>query len=470
MNKAVKRKSLIIVLSLLFLANPNINLIDILPDCISYILLLLVLRGAMGEVPYAAELKDALRKLTLFTAIKIPAFFIMYSNLKYGRDIIPLFTLTFSALELIYLCYAIGNCFRMLGYIGERTDATVTIEPFKISRRGRHTMHPTALKTFTFIFVFAKAIFNLLPELLLLTQEDVTLRMKLSEAYPAVLVSCFLIGIIPCLIWLKMALGYVRALKESQTFINAVASFEKVDLPEEEKRKNREKMILNSLSAIALSSLFTFDVVFEDFSSGNLLPHFIYGIIIYISLIKISDTKSQRIALSSVAIPYIVSSTITHILISRFFETYQHIDLKYSSIAKSEYLYIEIAAVCECVLVVMLLIISAITFADFIKNNTGTSPTSSEYGEFQKRDHTRLIIKGSVLFAIPALINILKCINVFSKAAVKIAFTDNRADGFATSSMPWMGTVIFGLCVIYTIYAFYCISELSSEIKFKYSK
>ena len=33
----------------------------------------------------------------------------------------------------------------------------------------------------------------------------------------------------------------------------------------------------------------------------------------------------------------------------------------------------------------MLLIISAITFADFIKNNTGTSPTSSEYGEFQKR-------------------------------------------------------------------------------------
>ena len=176
----------LVILSLVFLFNPNANLIDVLPDLVAYLLFILVIGSHSESVPYLAECRGALIKLALVTLIKIPAFTIMYSNMVSGKDIVPLFTLVFAVLELILLYSAVENGFRALGYIGERTDCASVRDAFSVG--GGRTMTPESLKVMTFIFFVARASLNVIPELLLLTPEETTLRRKLQEAYPAVLV------------------------------------------------------------------------------------------------------------------------------------------------------------------------------------------------------------------------------------------------------------------------------------------
>ena len=466
MMKKSKHEGFLIALSLVLLSNPNINLIDFLPDCIAYLLLIYSIKGSINNIPYCAECKDALKKLALFTLIKVPAFFVMYSNLKYGRDIIPLFTLVFSAIELIYLVSAINNCYKMFGYIGERTDATVAVSPFPLSKSGQRMMSVASLRVLTFIFVFSKAILNLLPELMLLTQESIALRLKLNDAYPAVLVLCFLIGIIPGAIWANKALKYLKTLSKSDELSQAIRSFGNNDLPEDDIKKSKEKSVLNALSFLAISSIFTFDLIFENISASSVLPHFIYGLIVLFAIQNLISTKKQKMAIYISSILFVISSIANHLLTSAFFEKHQHLDLKYSKIAIREYEYVKISAILELITILLMLVVAAYIFITFIKNNTTYTNKSTDRNSARKKEYYRIMRKSITFFALPALINVLKCLNVFLKGMVKIAFTAIKAEGFATSTLPWMGTVIFCLCVIYTVYAFCYISELTTEIKF----
>jgi hypothetical protein len=133
----IKNKYPLVILSLILLFNPSANILDILPDFIAYLLLIIVI-GELGEtVPYLAECKSELVKLSLVTLIKIPAFTVMYSNMNTGKDIVPLFTLVFVAIEMILLYSAISNGFRALSYIGERTDCASVRKSFPVGKNGK---------------------------------------------------------------------------------------------------------------------------------------------------------------------------------------------------------------------------------------------------------------------------------------------------------------------------------------------
>ena len=117
-----KRIYSLVILSLVLLFNPSINILDLLPDFIAYALLVFIIGDLAESIPYLAECKDALTKLAIITLIRIPAFLIMYSNMRYGSDIVPLFTLSFNVLEYVFIYGAVKNLFRAFSYLGERTD------------------------------------------------------------------------------------------------------------------------------------------------------------------------------------------------------------------------------------------------------------------------------------------------------------------------------------------------------------
>ena len=61
----IKRRGVypLIVISLLILFNPSANILDILPDCIAYAMLIYAIGGTDKTVPYLSECKGALVKL-----------------------------------------------------------------------------------------------------------------------------------------------------------------------------------------------------------------------------------------------------------------------------------------------------------------------------------------------------------------------------------------------------------------------
>lgn len=456
-------------LALLFLFNANFNLLDVLPDCISYILLIYVIGDASNIVPYLAECKSALGKLTLVSAIRVPTFFLMYRNLYTGSDIVPMFTLIFVTLESILLYSAIENGYKALSYLGERTDFSTTVQPFSINRKGK-TMSLFALKILTMMFFLTKGILNLIPDLFMLTPEKVSVRKKLAEAFPAVLIICMLTVTVVGIIWLRYSKKYLKAVRKSGDIVAAINSLKTEESPEVKKMNTKMKSATGALTMLAISSLFTFDLIFTDVSNLNLLPHFIYGLVLFYAVFNLTDNKKLRTYLAAGTAAFTVTGIVSYILLHRFFEKYNYLYLRYSKLAREMYLPVKVLAVLEALSVIAMLAISAIIFVDFIKKNTGTSPDDESYSITSYKMHHALTVKGFILFGLCAVINIVKCVNVFLKGNVKIVDTQINEEGFSTGSLPWVGTLIFFLCLVFVIYSFYFISEVKNEVKFKYSK
>lgn len=467
MKKTSISSTALFSLSLLLLFNANVNLIDPLPDFIGYLLIMLAIGAASQTVPYLAECKSAIGMLALVSAARIPSFIVMYNNMSTGRDIVPMFTLIFVVIECILLYKATKNGYRALCYLSERTDARSVTDPFVVGKKNRK-MSLSSLRVLTYIFLASRQVLNLIPELFLLTTKDTDAKKRMAEAYPVALLICIFTACLIGAVWFLSTRKYIHHLSSKGEIGVAISSLEVKGTPEEQMREKRMKGLLIALNVLALASVFSFDLVFSDFGEINILPHFIYGIIVFYAVFNLTSNKKTRILLLSATGAFVSASIATHLLLSRFLDRYDYLLLLYSSAARKIYLPVKISAVVECAALISLLVISAIAFSGFIKENTGTSPSSESYGISSQKFHGTLVKKGALLFSLSAVIGVLKCVNVFLKGDVKIAFTEVSNEGFATSSLPWMGTLIFALCVIYVLSSFYLIHDVKNEVRFKY--
>lgn len=466
--KKIRNVYALIVIALIFLFNPNANLIDILPDFIAYILLIIAIGSHEEAIPYLSECKSALVKLGLVTLLKIPAFSFMYSNLNTGKDIIPLFTLVFVTLELILLYSAVSNGFAALSYLGERTDCRSVREAFTVGKKRKCS--PEQLKALTYIFFLAKGILNVAPEILLLTPEDAAMRKKLAEAYPAVLVLCIFAALIIGIIWLTHITKYVKSVRCGNDLGIAISSLEQKGTPEEISVKEKMKKLLFSLSLLAVSSIFIFDIVIADFGGYNVLPHFIYGILLFMSMYSLTKCNKIRSSLSVATVGYSLSSLLGFFATLRFCENYTYADLRYSEAAKSLYTSVKAFAVVELIFSLFMILCTAYAVLDFIKEHTDVAPSDPAYSKTNEKNH-RLTFRGTLpVFVISAVIHVLKCVNVFIKQTSQILHTDANNEGIVASGLPAMDTIIFLACVVYVICCFVKASNLKDELKFKYDK
>ncbi len=472
MSKGRNRTFPLIILSPVFLFNPNVNMIDILPDFVAYLILLRCMGMAPDIIPYLEECKDALRKLTIISIVKIPAMLIMFANMYSGRDIIPLFTLSFSVFEIIFLYSAISNGFKGLFYIGERTAASGLIEPIKIyeSKGNKKELSADKIKNFTYLFVTVKSLFNVLPEFCLLTFSNLSLKKFLASIYPIILLISVAIAFIVALIWLIIAIKYVKAIHRC-TDIKS----ELIKLADDEKLKCIEskaklKKLMNALSLFAISSIFTFDLTFRDLGNINILPHFIFGILILSSILCMTDSKRKRITSIILGGSYTVSAFAGYISQISFFDNYDYIDLYNNKTAQNSYSWIKFLGTVEAISALIMLSFFAVIFVSFIKQTTYISPDDMRYAKVDMDRHKLLTAKSTALFSSLGVINILKCAEIYLRSSIKPVFSDATAEIMPSSPMPWLGTLIFALSVLLVIYTLYFVSELKNDINMKYLK
>lgn len=464
----IKRKYPLIILSLVFLFNPNINVLDVLPDVVAYVLLAILIGGFAASVPYLAECKEALVKLSLVTLIKIPAFVVMYSNMKFGSDIIPLFTLSFAVLECIFIYGAVRNFSLAVSYLGERTDCESARADFSISKKK--SISPETFGTITVVAFFVKAALNVLPELFLLTGEDFVLKRRLMDMYPTALIIAVLTSLLILAVWLVYAVKFVKHIRKIGDFESSLKEVESYSTSEISDTDRLKKRLTNALNLLALSSIFIFDISFQNTNGKNILPHFIYGIVLFCAVINLTKRRLYKILLVASTFSFTVSAIVNQSLSARFFDRYQYIDLGYSRIARAEYMPIKITAIFEAVFVIAMTIIAAIILIDFIKEHTDTHPTDPSYSISNRRAHKRLVKITLPLMVLSSVINAMKCINVFLKQKVSIIPTQVNPDGIAAPGIPAFSTAITLFCIVYVIYSLVTVSTLKDEVSFKYGK
>ena len=491
----------LLTLSLVLLFNPNVRVIDILPDFISYFILMRMMTHIADKVPYFAELRASVKKLFIFSLLRIPAqFIITLAQSKDTSDVYmkALMTFIFSVVELLLLWCAVTDLFRALVYMGSRSDNAALIVPFKITKSKY--MSVDGLKILSYAFVIIKCTLTTIPELFIIFYDSLmaptSFQAKMLSTYPYAVVFGILVTSAVGLFWLTASLKYARAASEDGKFSEAVDCFMTPEKVEFVRKKVFLRKRVSALNFIILGTVLSFDLVFSDFNYVDLLPNFIGILVIsfgYLSLMKNKDDgyitcsveiskgdsarsgrlKGQRV-FKAVALTYAAVALVSYISSVVFLSKYTYSDFSNAwSNAKEAYIPVIVCSVLELIAAAVFYICFAKRMSKYVLDCTGISPSSDRYTMSDKYRHAAFIKSGYVFAVLGIITNAAKCADVFLHGDIKYRAVESqghKVNLIFMTSVPWFGLVITALTAIFVGYAIYYIGLLKDDARIKYEE
>lgn len=148
---------------MIFLCNPLINIIDILPDFIGLLMIMHGLSKAAEVTDHLGDARDGFAKLAIVSTAQMCIVFTLPFN---SSSYIMLMTFTFNVLSTIFFLPAVSHLFAGFSYAALRTGATApSVVPSRGALRGKNQKYSSvaALQVFTYIAFFARAAGSVLP-------------------------------------------------------------------------------------------------------------------------------------------------------------------------------------------------------------------------------------------------------------------------------------------------------------------
>lgn len=312
-----------ITLALIFLFNPNVTVIDVLPDFVGYALLCagLAQLGDLHESIGAAV--SVFRKMIFVDALKLLAIlwiFGMTVPVERSSSIL-LFTFVFGALEMILLIPAYQKLFRGINELGYFYPNTSIFED-QNKKKGKNRTDRMQRSTITFVCV--KAILTFLPELADLSQGtyDETAMASTENLYRFVgllRAMAFLPVLVVGIVWLCRAIRYFSDLRRDDSLMSALQTkYDTKIRPKVGLFAQRRLKITFSLLMIALA--LTLDLRMD---SQNMLPDFLAAAVFAVLLWQMRQTKRRWSWLGAV-IPYFALSAFAGGVENYFFAHYRY--------------------------------------------------------------------------------------------------------------------------------------------------
>ncbi len=118
----------LLTVGILFLFNPDVNLIDVLPDCIGYLCICFAIARAADLCGELADAHAEFRRLFWITLSKLPAWLIatLITARSVGEETILLsMTFVYAVAETVFGIRAFTRLFAGLTYLGTRYDGGV---------------------------------------------------------------------------------------------------------------------------------------------------------------------------------------------------------------------------------------------------------------------------------------------------------------------------------------------------------
>ena len=474
--KQINRKRFysLLIFSLVLLINPNINVIDVMPDFIAWFILARLFERAADSAPYFDEARIAFKRLAWLNLAKIPAFLLIMfvrSQDTLDNNIYALMSLSFAIAEAIFIIPAVKNIFSALFHLGERTTAAALIKEFPSPTCKKRSISTDTLKECTYFFVICKTVLYFLPDMFLLTSvTDKGHIVTVSKYYPYVFLISQALGIFVGIIWFLRIRKYASAVHKEGLFFEALSFMASEDSEMRYETKTKLRSMISALSLMCITSFFTLELSFDNWSGINILPHFIYGIFLIATLYILKKNTKVSNAAFLIGGCFIASSIAAYMLSVNFLSKYEYLDLLDSAAARSNYLSVQISALIEFLFLIPLLIFVAKSFNNFIISHTGISPESERYQKMEKEYHDSLKKKNYILMVIGILVGAAKCANVFINRDVQIFISEVDMDIVAASAVPWFNLVVTATAVVYIGFSIYFTSTLKEEVKLKYTE
>lgn len=444
----------------LFIFNPNISIVDVLPDFLGYIILSAALVKISMISEGLAEARRAFEKMILIDASKLLVMIWVFgieSSNELSSSLL-LWSFVFGALELIFLVPAFVKLFEGFGELGNFHKNTA-IHGSKHEGKRSYT---EKLRNLSVFFVIFRAVMTLLPELSDLTNVNNVQEANFVNIYRYIGVMrmfCFIPVLAVGIIWLIKSIRYFSRIKADRTFCESVeGAYREKIIPKEGLFVIRNVKIATWLFVAAM--VLSLDIKFEG---ANVFPDllillFFIPAFIYMRKTTVFSRKSTIITSALFAV-----SSVASIVADQFF----HNNYTYNSMEKNEesffvYLIYVGAVALQGVVFICLLTSFSNDVRKVISAHTGyvvgAQITERREDERVLRFHKELGKSFSYMLDVA----ILYVISDIAKALYGAVYA------FMDKNWGWLGLVNIICGILFIAMAVKAVSELREAVQTKY--
>lgn len=445
-----------------FLCNPTVNLFDVLPDAIGYLLLMIALRYASDTF---AHFDDALRRFRILfwvSLAKIPAIFAMAYVVGLNMDergLIAVFALGFAAVEMLFAIPAFRALLDGFTYIGERHGVTTALTGTGggIDR----------LTVYTLVFLVCKHALSFLPELVLTSTffHNGSLEPNAINPiafYPVLAFLGALTALVLGVVWIAKMHAYIGALRRDRGLHELLtAEYEKRQpafLRLDERRAQKSFLLLFFLGIV-----FAIDPTLNNF---DILPNVFSAVCFFFALWAGKSEKNVR----GIPMLYGIAAVAYAAANGLFFASFKLTDIAYHDAAKSAYTPVLVTSILEGVLFLATVAVLLRALRKFVLTNTGSSLRKSDTA-LRNEVHASLCKKTKRLgfFALiyaamrPVCVFLLKLTDrhVITKEEANAFYTEGSVIYTSRFSYLWIVLLIAG--VLLAAYTYFLTDEIKNE-------
>lgn len=453
------------IISLILLFNPNIGMVDVLPDFIACFILARLMSPGAERAPYFMEAKRALTRLGWLNVSEIVGLILIgYSRMQnaFGNDTSVMVVTVFSVAELLLYISATSAVFNALFGLGERTNMNASI-----SAIGR--IPAGVLPHITYAFFGIKTVLNMIPSFFLLTRvSDDGIISTVAKGYAPALVLSTLTVLIGGIIWCVIIVKYLKAIHKEGQFYNSIFM---LSGSENERRIDAMRKTGKAKSALTLlfvASIMMIDIKFDNTGEVNLLPNVIFGIIAIIAICRLRGAISRRILPTAlIGGGYCAVSFVSYLAESYFLYKYGYAALLDEGVAHTVYNAVEILSILELAMLIVFISSIGRLLITFVYENTAILPTDERYSRTDADYHRALKHRIIAYVTITVLVGLTRCACTISNGFARLVL-NQQATATITSLLPWMGALTTALTVLLIGYSYYLFTMLKEEVDMKF--
>ena len=426
----------LLVFAAVMLFNPNISMVDPLPDFIGYICIIAAISGIAEVVPYFAEARVAFMKLAVLTFTRIPAWIMtvsITSRAANQESLYTLFTFVYAVVELIFLIPALRTFFGGFSYLVERYGCRAAL--------GAGSFDIGALKSLTLWMIIFKNLMGFLPDICYLDMYDYigdVTRFDINwiTVRPFFVVASVVLALAFGIVWLVAFIPYVRRVAGSPE-IKSVATEAYKENANPINKKRTFRLVYAALTLVVIGSIFNVDITIDNM---DIAPDFISALCYIAAILLIGKRYGHFVISLGFSAIYLVTSVLMFAVSASFFSEYEYEAIGKSVTAYEQYNLVKIASGLDSLALAITVAVIALLMLHVLREHTN----------FTKREYlgvrNRIIIFG-VFGGINAVMSFLYTIlmGITKEVGANGKYVSGGMVIFPKFEMFWIFVVVAGL-------------------------
>lgn len=471
----------LLIASLVFFFNPNIQLVDFLPDLFGYIFLVSGLYYLADLNESIGEAREKFKKMFFVSAAKLIVFLMAFGGLVSPQEqstFILLATLTFCVIELLILIPATRSLFagmmQLATKFGSAAIFAARVRPlpqepkkgFRTPARKRafekrviRVRHQNAtrrcalekLQTLTLIFVFLKPIVALIPEFSALSSTEYNEGLVDFYDFITLFRGFATVLMLPLAIyWVCRVIRFLRALRRDTAFCDACLDCYRTEVQPRTDLFIR-RAVYTALSVVGLGMIFSLDFYIEYY---NIIPDTLCAVFVIAGILLLRRYVTNVKPVVAAAAAYGIMTLVSSALTIRFNTLYYFNAIYKDDAAMLTFYGAGVATIVENLLFLLMLWMLIRVMKQMISRYSGFSVTSADDPQSSER-----------VRRVHADLN--RTLYIFFSGAVACALTGVMYE-FFKPQVPFIWMIDFAVTVVY-IYLFYRSTwEIKEQVEYKY--